>query len=152
MPHLKLPVAVLAVSASLLTSACSTHQAVGNLRSDSSATTTADFDAAATDMFARTASSLVACHEHVGIIQPSYDEEGRCVDDSDLSAWTLSTRGQTTARLESFESYSSRDPSIGSYRGSVSFQDAAGRTCLFGLDFVYSGEDITVQTRDFQCR
>jgi hypothetical protein len=110
------------------------------------------FATAATDMFARTANSLVACHEQVSILQPSYDEEGRCSDDSDLSAWTLSARGRTTVRLESFESYSSRDPSVGAYRGSVSFHDATGRTCSFGLDFVYSGEDITVQTRDFRCR
>lgn len=109
------------------------------------------FDQATKDRFARTAGSLVACYEQVGTILPSYDEEGRCSDDGELSAWTLSAHSRMTATLKSFEAYGS-DIGAGAYEGEVSFYNAAGRTCTFGLAFDYSGEDITVRTRNFRCR
>ncbi len=114
--------------------------------------TSESFGQAQKDMYERTARSLVACYEEVGVIQPTYDEEGRCSEDSELSAWNLTTERRTIPELKSFESLDSRQPTVGNYEGQIRFNNQVGRTCSFDLNFTYSGEDITVETDHFTCR
>lgn len=103
-------------------------------------------------LFARTASSIIACYEAFGVVQPFYDETGRCADDSDVSAWNLTARARMTTSLQAYTGSVEPSATAGTYRGDVSFYNLAGQRCGFELIFDYSGEDITANTSHFACR
>ena len=103
------------------------------------------------DLYTRTAGAIVACYEAVERIQPHYDETGRCSDDSELSAWTLSARSPTTAALSAFIPSGQPEATSGSYQGMVSFHNTRGELCQFALSFDYTGDDISAYTSDFNC-
>ncbi len=103
------------------------------------------------DFFAKTASSLVACYEKVGVIQPSYDETGICAEGQDYSAWTMEAASHMSSALNSFKADGQATEVPGSYQGDVTFYNTSGQKCTFKLDFEYSGEDITARTDAFSC-
>lgn len=104
-----------------------------------------------TNFFDRTAASILACYEATGDVLATYDEEGRCSEESDLSAWTLSSIQPRGVELTQFTSLDSRVPTVGEYEGRVSFHNAEGRLCSFNMTVSYSGEDILVLTGAFAC-
>ena len=101
------------------------------------------------NLFFHTASSLVACYEKVGFLQNTYDEEGRCTESGELSAWTMQAESPLDAELEQFQALGRSV--VGAYEGRVIFRNALGSLCFFSLDFLYSGEDITVNVSKFAC-
>ncbi len=103
------------------------------------------------DFYQRTANSIVACHEATGQLLASYDEEGRCAEESELSAWTLTSTLPLHTELTQFTSLDSRVATVGEYEGTVAFTDRDGRLCRFRMNVSYSGEDILVGTDAFSC-
>lgn len=100
----------------------------------------------------RTAASIIACYEASGEILTTYDEEGRCSGDSELSAWTLSSTLPREVELTHFASLDSQVATVGEYEGSVTFQNTEGLLCSFSMNVSYSGEDILVFTDAFVCK
>lgn len=98
-----------------------------------------------------TAASIIACYEASAEILASYDEEGRCSEDSELSAWTLTSTLPREVELTHFTSLDSRVATVGEYEGTVSFQNAEGLLCSFNMNVSYSGEDILVFTDAIVC-
>jgi len=100
------------------------------------------------DMFRETGVHLVGAYEQLGELDAHYDEEGFC--GPGCSVWLMDTKNPDVAyHLVSFEPIcepGACGPTVGRYVGFVDFQvDAASRRVVrLDLDFVYSGEDISV--------
>ena len=100
------------------------------------------------DLFREVCGHLAGAYEQLGRLDGHYDEEGFC--GPDCSIWLMTTDNPDIAyHLISFEPISgpgASGPGVGRYVGFVDFPVEASprRVVRLNLDFVYSGEDITV--------
>jgi hypothetical protein len=87
---------------------------------------------------------IVACHETVGTVQPRYDEEGRCDENGQASAWTMVPQRPFVATVASFVPGDRRSATVGEYQGTLAFEDPSGRRCAWQVTLSFSGEDLLV--------
>lgn len=102
------------------------------------------------EIFADTASSIVACYLEKNIMIKSLQEDTMCGNEA---LWLMKSDSKASYQLSSFDLMSEPGafgPDVGRYVGSVSFTGLMD--CTFALDFTYSGEDISGSVSGFQCK